>query len=128
MNLQARTQDDQTRNVDPNNDANPEARSELACRNNKASRLTSHWRRANGGLLMNWCLVDAEARAPSSSAGAPSSQREEPLPNDGGAHPPPQFQTRTRSVIEWIAIAVILGGTGFVTALCFFGEHNNLVL
>jgi hypothetical protein len=127
MNLQARTQDDHTRNVGPNNHANPEPRSELACRNNKASRLTSRWRRANGGLVMNWCLVDAEARAPGSFAGAPSSQRAEPLPDDGGAHPP-QLQRRTRSVIEWVAIAVILGGTGFVTALCFFSEHNNLLL
>jgi hypothetical protein len=53
-----------------------------------------------------------------------------------GIGPDPQRRLRVCStaqeprgaVVEGIAIAALLGAAGFETLICFFVEHNNLIL
>jgi hypothetical protein len=63
-----------------------------------------------------------EVCALSSLTGAPGSQPPGPA-NDLASRRQPK--SRARAALEWIAIAIILGGTGFEVFICFLVERNT---
>jgi hypothetical protein len=108
-------------------DPGRQAQSVTSSRNRRAPRLTYRWQKASDdALVMVWSLDEAKVHASSSLTGASASQPPEPVPSESIACPR-QAKSRSPIVVEWIAIAVILGATGFGTVMCFLVEHNVLV-
>jgi hypothetical protein len=92
--------------------------------NAKALYLSYRWQKASDdSLVMDWYFADTKAEACSLK---PDTQPPERERNDSHIYQRPPT-TRIRFAVEWIWIAIILGGSGVLTLMSFLIEHNDLL-
>ena len=118
--------DDQIYHKDAGGDPGRRTQSTPSLPNVKALHLGYRWRKASDDtLVMDWYLADANAQA-CSLISEPETQPPERERNDGRLYQQPPT-TRMNFAVEWIGIAIILGGTGVLTLMSFLIEHNDLL-
>ena len=94
--------------------------------NARALHLGYRWQKASDDtLVMDRYFADTKAQA-CSLINKPEAQPPERERNDGRLYQRPPT-TRMRFAVEWIGIAIILGGTGVLTLMSFLIEHNDLL-
>jgi hypothetical protein len=74
---------------------------------------------------MDWYFADTKAQT-CSLISKPDTQPPERERNDGHLYQRPPT-TRMRFAVEWIGIAIVLGGSGVLTLMSFLIEHNDLL-
>jgi hypothetical protein len=93
----------------------------------RTPRLACRWQKASdGALMMVWSLVEANPAALRVVSSKPMSEPSDHASADervSAARP----MHRARSVAERVAIAVLLGASGFLTWMSFVLEHNDLL-
>ncbi len=118
--------DDQIYHADAGGDPDRQTQSTPSLPNAKALYLSYRWEKASDDtLVMDWYFADANAQA-CSLISKPDTQPQERARNDGHLYQRPPT-TRMRFAVEWIGIAIILGGTGVLTLMSFLSEHNDLL-
>ena len=118
--------DDQIYHAEAGGDPGRQTQSTPSLPNAKALHLGYRWQKASDDtLVMDWYFADTKAQA-CSLISRPDTQPPERARNDGHLYQRPPT-TRMRFAVEWIGIAIILGGTGVLTLMSFLIEHNDLL-
>jgi hypothetical protein len=118
--------DDQIYHADVGDDPGRQTQSTPSLPNARALHLGYRWQKASDDtLVMDWYFADTKAQA-CSLISKPEAQPPERERNDGHLYQRPPT-TRMRFAVEWIGIAIILGGTGVLTLMSFLSEHNDLL-
>jgi hypothetical protein len=118
--------DDQICHNDADGDPARQTQSTPSLPNARALYLSYRWlKTSDDTLVMDWYFADTKAQA-CSLISKPDTQPQELARNDGHLYQRPPT-TRMRFAVEWIGIAVILGGTGVLTLMSFLIEHNDLL-
>ena len=118
--------DDQIYHADAGDDPGRQMLSTRSLPNAKSLHLNYRWQKASDDtLVMEWYFADTKAQA-CSLISKPEAQPPERERNDGHLYQRPPT-TRMRFAVEWIGIAIILGGSGVLTLVSFLIEHNDLL-
>ncbi len=118
--------DDQICHKDAGGDPARQTQSTPSLPNAKALHLGYRWQKASDDtLVMDWYLADTNAQA-CSLISKPEAQPPERERNEDYSYQRPPM-TRVRFAVEWIGIAIILGGTGVLTLMSFLIEHYDLL-
>ena len=118
--------DDQIYNADAGGDPGRQTQSTPSLPNARALHLGYRWQKASDDMLvMDWYFADTKAQACSLISKPEAQPPERERNEDYSYHRPPT--TRIRFAVEWIGIALILGGTGVLTLMSFLTEHNDLL-
>jgi hypothetical protein len=118
--------DDQICHNDAGGDPGRQTQFTPSLPNAKALYLSYRWQKASDDtLVMDWYFADTKAQA-CSLISKLDTQPPEREPNDGRLYQRPPM-TRMRFAVEWIGIAIILGGSGVLTLMSFLTEHNDLL-
>ncbi len=118
--------DDQIYHADAGGDPGRQTQSTPSLPNAKSLHLNYRWQKASDDtLVMDWYLAEGKAQA-CSLISKPEAQPPERERNEDYSYQRPPM-TRMRFAVEWIGIAIILGGTGVLTLISFLSEHNDLL-
>jgi hypothetical protein len=120
------TVDDQICHADAGGEPGRQTQSTPSLPIARALHLGYRWQKtSDDALVMDWYFADAKAQACSLIC-APDAQQPARGRNDDHSYQRPS-NTRMRFAVEWIGIAIILGGSGILTLMSFLSEHNDLL-